>query len=450
MIEPSSSPTLLTPPTGGHRSLSVWGRHIISKGLQTWKKGTERPRQRLSGRTASLLQRLLQGVLWAAFGAFLFASLPHVAYFFAAFEPESSTGRLNDYWWLVSYGLAASIDVTAFLLSLNVAIKMRQATLGLPWYQKTLTALGVITTHWPFILLLVGFSWLVNFEHAKQFHSAMLSAAEQVPINLLFWQGKLEDLNPIIASSFPLLAVAYTGMADQLGDAHQPTQDHTPQTSEAVAQPDLAVLFEQLQAAQTRAEQQQTMHQHTLQALAQVTEMMKTTLLESREQERAERRLAEAQAAERGLLPSANLPTTDTQQEPPPSREPAVVLQELTVFLPALAHHEANALEVIEMYQRGMDRSTIRDILHFGTNKYSVIIKAIGDAVQAGQVKLFAERLQLAQQQQSERMLVSETAASNLSLVSTTRQADLDEHSPQTEAMPALLKVASLERQQEQ
>src|SRR6267142_311024 len=292
MIEPSSSPTLPAPPTGGHRSLSVWGRHIISKGFQTWKKRTERPRQPLPGRTASLLQRLLQGVLWAAFGAFLFASLPHVAYFFAAFEPESSTGRLNDYWWLVSYGLAASIEVTAFLLSLNVAIKMRQATLGLPWYQKMLAALGVITTHWPFILLLVGFSWLVNFEHAKQFHSAMLSAAEQVPINLMFWQGKLADLNPIIASSFPLLAVAYPGMADQLGDAHQePTQEHSPQTREAVAQPDLAVLFEQLQAAQTRAEQhQQALHQHTLQALAQCAEIMKTTLLESREQERAERR----------------------------------------------------------------------------------------------------------------------------------------------------------------
>jgi hypothetical protein len=117
--------------------------------------------------------------------------LPHVAYFFAAFEPEGSNGTLNDYWWFVSYGLAASIDVTAFLLSLNVAIKMRHVTFGLPWYQKTLAAIGVIMTHWPFILLLVSFSWLVNFEHAKEFHSSMLAAAEQVSINLILWQGKL-------------------------------------------------------------------------------------------------------------------------------------------------------------------------------------------------------------------------------------------------------------------
>src|SRR5258707_5507401 len=125
-------------------------------------------------------------------------------------------------------------------------------------------------------------------------------------------------------------------------------------------------------------------------------------------------------------------------------REPAMVLQELTVFLPALAHHEANALKVIEMYQRGMDRSTIRDTLHFGTNKYSVIIKAIGDAVQAGQVRLFADRLPFAQEKQP----IPVTSASRLSLLPTTKPDALDEHSPQTEAMPALLKRVALEIEQ--
>src|SRR5581483_8677245 len=76
----------------------------------------------------------------------------------------------------------------------------------------------VLITHWPFILLLVGFSWLVNFEHAKEFHSQMLAGAETVTMNLLFWQGTLGDLNPVIASAFPVLAVAYTGMSDQIGD----------------------------------------------------------------------------------------------------------------------------------------------------------------------------------------------------------------------------------------
>lgn len=167
--------------------------------------------------TGGFFSVVLQIVLWLAFGAFLFASLPHVAYFFATFEPQDN-GGVNDYWWFVSYMLAVAIDVTAFLLSLNVAVKMRRATRGLPWYQKIIPAFIVFLTHWPFILLLVGFSWLVNFEHAKQFHSQMLSIAEDVNINLVFWQGKLGDLNPVIASAFPVLAVAYTGMSDQIGD----------------------------------------------------------------------------------------------------------------------------------------------------------------------------------------------------------------------------------------
>jgi hypothetical protein len=168
--------------------------------------------------TGGFFQAFLQVVLWLAFAAFLLASLPHVAYFFASFEPQNTDGTVSDYWWFVAYALAVSIDVTAFLLSLNVAIKMRKATASLPWYQKIVPALLVLITHWPFILLLVGFSWLVNFEHAKEFHSQMLAGAETVTINLLFWRGTLGDLNPVIASAFPVLAVAYTGMSDQIGD----------------------------------------------------------------------------------------------------------------------------------------------------------------------------------------------------------------------------------------
>jgi hypothetical protein len=168
-------------------------------------------------KVSNFAQSVLQVVLWVGFAGFLFASLPHVAYFFAAFEPENN-GTVNDYWWTVSYILAIAIDVTSFFLSFNVAIKMRRATAGLPWYQKIIPAFLVFLAHWPFILLLVGFSWLVNFEHAKQFHSSMLDIAEQSQINLIIWQGQLSDLNPIIASAFPVLAVAYTGMADRIGD----------------------------------------------------------------------------------------------------------------------------------------------------------------------------------------------------------------------------------------
>ena len=52
---------------------------------------------------------------WIAFAVFLAASIPHVAYFFASFEP--SQGPEGVWWWAVSYAIAISIDVTVYLLS---------------------------------------------------------------------------------------------------------------------------------------------------------------------------------------------------------------------------------------------------------------------------------------------------------------------------------------------
>lgn len=164
---------------------------------------------------------LMQFVLWGAFAAFLAASLPHVAYFFAAFEPENNNGQVDGYWWVVSYALAVAIDLTSFLLSLNMAVKIRHATAGLRGVPKIAATFGILVTHWPFILLLVGFSWLVNFEHAKEFHSTMLATAESVQVNLIFWSGTLGDLNPVISSAFPVLAVAYTVMSDHVSDDRQ-------------------------------------------------------------------------------------------------------------------------------------------------------------------------------------------------------------------------------------
>jgi len=52
----------------------------------------------------------------------------------------------------------------------------------------------------------------------------MLSVAEHVQISLLFWHGTIGDLNPVIASAFPVLAVAYTGMSDRIGDERKAAQ----------------------------------------------------------------------------------------------------------------------------------------------------------------------------------------------------------------------------------
>jgi hypothetical protein len=91
----------------------------------------------------------LRVVFLFAYGAFLWASIHHVATFFDNFEPDG-----ND--WTGSYTLAISIDATALVL-----------TLGVMFFRKSMPglALGVV---WFFIIALTAFSWLVNWEYAMR------------------------------------------------------------------------------------------------------------------------------------------------------------------------------------------------------------------------------------------------------------------------------------------
>ena len=296
----------------------------------------------------------------------------------------------------------------------------------------------------------------------------MLAAAEQVSITLILWQGKLADLNPVIASSFPLLAVAYTGMADQMGDEQQiPTQDLPAQTNRATTHPaeekrlgaalslpDATVLLEtlqanhqqMLQALQTVTEQHQQAMEHLIQqSLAQFAETVTTILRKTREQEEAEQGVGTAHTAEGSMPADTDIPLAGNQQDQPRPRDPGVILQELTAHLPHLAANEADALRVIPLYQRGMDRTTIRDALHFGTNKYSAIIKAIGDAIQAGQVTLFTSTLPIAHDEQGRQTEHLPTHAAHLggtnqiSLLPPMQQEAMNGHEQQTDAIPVLL-----------
>src|SRR5579884_4445759 len=104
---------------------------------------------------------------WIAFAVFLAASIPHVAYFFASFEPANGPEGL--WWWGVSYAIAISIDVTVYLLSWTAFQRYRR--------YRTPKA---VWQHWLLIVMCTVFSWVVNWAYAKQFHSpTMLSAAER-------------------------------------------------------------------------------------------------------------------------------------------------------------------------------------------------------------------------------------------------------------------------------
>ncbi len=134
---------------------------------------------------------------WIAFAVFLAASIPHVAYFFASFEP--SQGPEGIWWWAVSYAIAISIDVTVYLLSWTAFQRYRR--------YRTPKA---VWQHWLLIVMCTVFSWAVNWAYAKQFHSTvMLSSAESAAP----W---LVNVFPFMASAFPLLGIVYTMMAETI------------------------------------------------------------------------------------------------------------------------------------------------------------------------------------------------------------------------------------------
>lgn len=145
---------------------------------------------------------IMKYFFWIAFAVFLAASIPHVAYFFASFEPTQ--GPEGAWWWAVSYAIAVSMDVTVYLLSYT-AFKR---------YRKYRTPKAV-WQHWLLIVMCTFFSWAVNWAYAKQFHSVtMLSSAEVAAP----W---LTSIFPFMASSFPLLGIVYTMMAETISEAEE-------------------------------------------------------------------------------------------------------------------------------------------------------------------------------------------------------------------------------------
>src|SRR5579871_2834023 len=146
---------------------------------------------------------------WIAFAVFLAASIPHVAYFFASFEPTN--GPEGIWWWAVSYAIAISIDVTVYLLSWTAFQR----------YRRYRTARAV-WQHWLLIVMCTVFSWAVNWAYAKQFHSLeMLSAAETAAP----W---LTSVFPFMASAFPLLGIVYTMMAETISETSEEDRKHLP------------------------------------------------------------------------------------------------------------------------------------------------------------------------------------------------------------------------------
>jgi DNA-binding transcriptional regulator YiaG len=168
---------------------------------------------------------IVKRFFWGAFAAFLLASIPHVAYFFRAYEPVAQGA--DDIWeWVVSYGIAASIDITIFLLSVTVS--------GL---QRRNARKSLIFSVWIFIFALAVLSWYINDRYALHFMNTTMMSATALTINLWSFHVIISDINPLIASCFQILAIAYTWISDKL------TNNEVPPTAR-----ELEVLAEELAA----------------------------------------------------------------------------------------------------------------------------------------------------------------------------------------------------------
>jgi hypothetical protein len=220
MIEQDTQPTIIQ--SAIQRSRAIGGA-IWQRTQWLWQKiqpGQRKSKPARTTRRSSWVDRAVDSafliVTGFAFLAFLVASLPHVAYFFAAFEPHEIDGSVSDWWWFVAYLIAGAINITEFLLSIKFARELHTATYGLPWYQKIIPIVGCVLKFWPFILLISGFSWAAQLQHAREFHSFMLSTAESVSVSIPFmpYIKTWGDLNPYIVSAFPILNIAYTLMFD--------------------------------------------------------------------------------------------------------------------------------------------------------------------------------------------------------------------------------------------
>src|SRR5712691_1586212 len=149
--------------------------------------------------SAERFGHLIKGVFLFAYVAFLAASISHVAYFFHSFEPVPA----GEQWlqeWVVPYALAISIDVTSLVLMIGVTY-MKQGVGG-----------GKLAGVWVFIAMLTAFSWLANWEYAEQFQTAGLAKAATQ--SLPFVGVTFQQLNPILASSFAFLNLAYSIAAE--------------------------------------------------------------------------------------------------------------------------------------------------------------------------------------------------------------------------------------------
>jgi hypothetical protein len=144
------------------------------------------------------MRRWLQVFFWLCFIAFMLPSIPHLANFFYSFDAEGGSADL--FWWLTAYAVAISIDGT--ILWLCHTMSTGQVGKG----YRVLT--------WAFIFLLTAFSWFLNYHDAA--HNSSVAAHR-------LSGAYFADIDPVLASAFPVLVILFTFMSSKILNAKPKT-----------------------------------------------------------------------------------------------------------------------------------------------------------------------------------------------------------------------------------
>lgn len=133
----------------------------------------------------------LQRFFFVTYAAFLLPSIPHIASYFLSFEVAN--GYSLFFWVGVSYLIAIAIDGTLLWLTHTVA--------------RSTGGRGYRFVIWLFIFFLVIFSGFLNWHIAQ--HNAVV-ASEQLS------GAFIPNVDPIIASLFPVLGIMYAVMSKHI------------------------------------------------------------------------------------------------------------------------------------------------------------------------------------------------------------------------------------------
>jgi hypothetical protein len=168
---------------------------------------------------AKFVRGLVKTVFILCFGAFMYASIGHVAVFFQNYE-QGGGGDIFG-----SYLVAGAIDITALV-----------TTVGVMFFRKSMPK-HVLVILWIFIIGLALYSFLINWEYASHFQNPSLllqptgsttpvydkhGVLHYVPAMQL--NTSLEAINPALASCFTIFALIYSVVGEFFG-AKPPTAE---------------------------------------------------------------------------------------------------------------------------------------------------------------------------------------------------------------------------------